>query len=145
VLGVCLGAQLVADAMGAGVSRAPAREIGWFPVEFGPGADDLGLPGRLDAFHWHGDTFDVPVGAAPFASSPACANQAFSADNRRIVALQFHLESTPEGVEALLSECPGDYAEPGEWVQAPEQIAGTPDRFDSAHGALFDMMDALAP
>ncbi|MBN1441715.1 MAG: type 1 glutamine amidotransferase, partial [Planctomycetes bacterium] len=65
VLGICLGAQLVADALGARVARNRHREIGWFPVELVAEASCTGLfrgfPQRLDAFHWHGDAFDIPA------------------------------------------------------------------------------------
>jgi GMP synthase-like glutamine amidotransferase len=96
VLGICLGAQLLAAALGAEVYRGSnGPEIGWMPVEFGKEcADDPlfeGVRGELTVFHWHGDTFDVPEGAVALASSQNYANQAF----RFGVAwgLQFHLEA----------------------------------------------------
>jgi GMP synthase (glutamine-hydrolysing) len=95
VLGICLGAQLIARALGARVYRNPVREIGWYPLmPTAEGRNDplfrhLG-PGQ-PIFQWHGDTFDVPEHAVRLASSPDCANQAFRyADN--VYALQFHLE-----------------------------------------------------
>ncbi len=146
VLGICLGAQLVADVMGADVTRAPEKEIGWFPVARSTTvhAPELGLPGRFDAFHWHGDTFGIPDGSSRLASSEACDNQAFATGDGRVVGLQFHLESTPDGVEALLRECREDSAEPGPFVQVPEDIAGAPDRYARANAVLFDFLDAVA-
>jgi GMP synthase-like glutamine amidotransferase len=98
VLGVCLGAQLIAHALGASVYRNPVKEIGWFPVTWGEAAatDPLfaGLPPVDTVFHWHGETFDLPPGAVPLASSAACRNQAFRA-GRNVYGLQFHLEVTP--------------------------------------------------
>ncbi|MDE3167155.1 MAG: type 1 glutamine amidotransferase, partial [Acidobacteriota bacterium] len=80
VLGICLGAQLIARALGGAVRRNPEKEIGWFDIGFGPEAagDALfsGL-GKETVFHWHGETFDLPAGAVRLASSERCANQAF--------------------------------------------------------------------
>jgi GMP synthase-like glutamine amidotransferase len=98
VLGVCLGAQLIAKALGSRVYRNPVKEIGWFPVRFADAArgDRLfaGLYGPETVFHWHGETFDLPGGAELLASSDACRHQAFRAGN--VYGLQFHLEVTPE-------------------------------------------------
>jgi GMP synthase (glutamine-hydrolysing) len=99
VLGVCLGAQLIARALGARVYRNRAKEIGWFDIDQHAGAarDPLfrGLPSRATVFHWHGENFDLPSGAELLASSEACAHQAFRCGTN-IYGLQFHLEVTPE-------------------------------------------------
>lgn len=95
VLGVCLGAQLVAAALGARVYPGPAPEIGVGRVQLTPdGARDpvLGPAGAaFDVYHWHGDTFDLPAGATHLATSGAYAHQAFRAGTRTY-ALQFHVE-----------------------------------------------------
>jgi GMP synthase (glutamine-hydrolysing) len=102
VLGVCLGAQLIAKALGARVYRNPIKEIGWFDVEFTPAAarDPLfaGAAPRETVFHWHGETFDLPAGAVRLASSSRCRNQAFRV-GETIYGLQFHLEVTPAMIE----------------------------------------------
>jgi GMP synthase-like glutamine amidotransferase len=99
VLGVCLGAQLIASALGARVFRAQRKEIGWFPVAWTPQAarDPLveDLPDPSNLFHWHGEMFDIPDGATLLASSERCAHQAFRYGDR-VYALQFHAEVTPE-------------------------------------------------
>jgi GMP synthase-like glutamine amidotransferase len=99
VLGVCLGAQLIAKALGARVYPGRAKEIGWFDVDFTheTAGDALfsGAGPRETVFQWHGETFDLPPGARWLASSAACAYQAFSAGSGTY-ALQFHLEVTPE-------------------------------------------------
>ena len=99
MLGVCLGAQLIAKALGGRVYNNSVREIGWFPVRFTDAArTDLlfgGLCGPELVFHWHGETFDLPPGAELLASSDACRHQAFRA-SRNVYGLQFHLEVTPE-------------------------------------------------
>lgn len=98
VLGVCLGSQLIAKALGARVYRNAVKEIGWFELEFtAAAADDALFAGcrRELVFHWHGETFDLPSGAAHLASSNRCRHQAFRF-GESIYGLQFHLEVTPE-------------------------------------------------
>lgn len=98
VLGVCLGAQLIAKALGARVYRNPVKEIGWFDIEFTAEAagDRLfsAAAGRELVFHWHGETFDLPPGAVHLAFSDACRHQAFRL-GQNTYGLQFHLEVTP--------------------------------------------------
>ena len=107
VLGVCLGAQLIASAMGAKVYPNPAKEIGWFPVYAASAENEFGLPSSMDVFHWHGETFDLPHGARLLARSEACENQAFQFGNR-VLGLQFHLETTPEAARQLVEHCRGE-------------------------------------
>ncbi len=103
-LGICLGAQLVADALGAKVYANADKEIGWFPVERtqATSGDCLfaALHSRLEVFHWHADTFDIPSGAVHAARSAGCAHQAFVYDER-VVGLQFHLETTPASARQI--------------------------------------------
>ena len=95
VLGICLGAQLIAKALGAQVKRNPVKEIGWYDVT--PTQEGTKDPlfscfnGTEKIFQWHGDTFDIPHGAVQLASSPECPNQAFRF-GERTYGLQFHLE-----------------------------------------------------
>ncbi|MDR2199166.1 MAG: glutamine amidotransferase [Deltaproteobacteria bacterium] len=94
VLGICLGAQFLAAAMGAAVYPNTGPEIGFGPLELTPAALDSPL-GRLKdvpVLHWHGDTFDVPKGAERLASTPGTPNQAFRRGGG-ILALQFHPET----------------------------------------------------
>ena len=98
VLGICLGSQLIARALGARVYRNAEREIGWFPVSWTPaGTRDAlfqGLAPSETVFHWHGETFDLPDGAEWLARSERCRHQAFRRGSR-VYGLQFHLEATP--------------------------------------------------
>ena len=123
VLGICLGAQLIAQVLGANVAKNPQKEIGWFPVRLTPEAQKVpvfqGIPEELMAFHWHGDTFEIPKGAIHIASSEACANQAFVLG--RIYGLQFHLESSRESIERLIKNC-GDEVTHGKYIQDAEKI-----------------------
>jgi len=106
VLGICLGAQLIASAMGAKVFRNPQKEIGWFPVTRVPSSDTSAFlfPESAMVFHWHGETFDLPSGAVHLARSQGCENQAFQI-GESVIGLQFHLETTPESVRELISHC----------------------------------------
>lgn len=96
-LGHCLGGQLIARALGAAVTRMPAREIGWHRVQVSDDALARAWLGPLDgflAFHWHGESFGLPEGATRILASAHCANQAFVLD--RHLAMQCHVEMTPE-------------------------------------------------
>ena len=99
VVGVCLGAQLIARSLGARVYRNAVKEIGWFDIRLTPAARDdalfTGLPAQETVFHWHGETFDLPPGAVLLASSDRCLHQAFRLGSN-VYGLQFHPEVTPE-------------------------------------------------
>lgn len=107
ILGVCLGSQLLAAALGATVRRASQREIGWYSVQLNDAANDdrlmRGLPREFTAAHWHSDTFDLPAGATVLASSELTEAQAFRhGDNA--YGIQFHPEMTREILTALIAE-----------------------------------------
>lgn len=121
VIGICLGAQLIASALGARVYRNAAKEIGWFPIRAtAGGADTFCFPEQCTVFHWHGETFDLPAGAVRLAQSAACQNQAFQF-KRHVIGLQFHLETTPESAGAILDNC-GDELVPGPYVQTEAEL-----------------------
>ncbi|AUN95277.1 type 1 glutamine amidotransferase [Pseudazoarcus pumilus] len=121
VIGICLGAQLIASALGATVGPNEHREIGWFDVEAVPAREGrLPFPERIRAFHWHGETFELPPGAERLARSEACENQAFQI-GERVIGLQFHLETTPHTLDALLEAC-GDELDPEPFVQDEDSI-----------------------
>ena len=144
VLGICLGAQLIASALGAQIRRNPEPEIGWFPVEGLPVTDGFGFPATFDAFHWHGETFDLPDGAIPLARTLVCENQAFRLGDR-VIGLQFHLETTPESAAALIEHC-GDELIDAPHVQTAETIRSTPaSAFGQAHELLAQLLESLLP
>ncbi|MFB6218587.1 MAG: type 1 glutamine amidotransferase [Halobacteriaceae archaeon] len=142
VLGVCLGPQQVAAALGADVYPAEP-EIGWGTVEATPGAAGTpfaDLPAEYEVLHWHGDTFDLPDGATRTARTPATENQAYVYGDR-VVGVQFHLESTPDTVEALLSHTEALPA--GPHVQDRAAIRGGADRTGRCHDHLRAVLENI--
>lgn len=111
VMGICLGAQLIACVLGAQVTRNAHREIGWFPLSIPAAAANHPIAKILadcrEVFHWHGDTFALPADATLLASSAACAHQAY-AIGEQILAFQFHLETTAASAQALIKHCSDD-------------------------------------
>ncbi len=124
VVGICLGAQLLAEGLGGKVFKNRYNEMGWHPVsltEEGKKSPVFGaFPSEFTAFHWHGDTFDLPSSCTRLAGSAGCANQAF-AYGRRVLGLQFHLESSPESIQALIKNCGGGVKK-GKYVQTAQSI-----------------------
>ena len=122
VLGICLGAQLIASVMGARVYPNRVKEIGWFPVHGVSSGDApaFSFPASTRVFHWHGETFDLPPGAIRLASSAGCENQAFQI-GESVIGLQFHLETTPESARAIVANC-RDELIPAQYVQPEEEI-----------------------
>jgi len=106
VLGICLGAPLLAAGAGAAVYPNPVREVGWGPVDLHGVEREpalAGLRARELVLHWHGDTFDLPAGAVHLASTPACAHQAFRL-GRHQFGLQFHCELGPHVIETWVRD-----------------------------------------
>ena len=124
VLGICLGSQLIASVLGAKVRANPEKEIGWLPIE---GIANAGAPISLPTttvFHWHGETFDLPVGAILLARSQACAHQAFLY-REKVLALQFHLETTPELVRDFVATGQDELVS-APYIQSPQAILEAP-------------------
>lgn len=103
LLGICLGAQLIARALGAGVAGMGHKEIGFAPLTLTPEgeASPLAALDGVPVLHWHGDRFEIPAAAVRLAGTDACANQAF-AIGRHVLALQCHLEAEPQRIEQWL-------------------------------------------
>ncbi|MEW6765013.1 MAG: type 1 glutamine amidotransferase [Pseudomonadota bacterium] len=144
VLGICLGAQQIALALGAEVKQSPQREVGFWPVR--KTGSILPLPDELSVLHWHGETFDLPDGATLFASSEACPNQMFLSADGLALGLQCHIETTPEMVEEFCRE-DADYLVPppgqGRWMQSAEGMLAEQAAYAGMREALFILLDAF--
>lgn len=143
LLGICLGAQLIAHALGAAVTRNPHTEIGWFPLRTNQSLDQhrFGniIPDGFSVFHWHGDTFAIPQGGICLASSEACRNQAFTLNNN-VLGLQFHLEATTTWAQRLISHC-SDELDNSTYVQTGEQMLAQPQRFTDSNRIMTELLD----
>ena len=146
VLGVCLGAQLIAQVLGAKVYPNTHKEIGWFPIELDPPnvrhtALNV-LPQRATVFHWHGETFDLPKGALHLARSQACENQAFAVGDH-VIGLQFHIEMALAHIETLIRYASQDI-KPGDFVMDPQEMMDlAPSQVPPLHSALYRFLDAF--
>ena len=143
VLGICLGAQLIASALGARVYAGRQREIGWFNIDAVPHAGDAFVfPKTTTVFHWHGETFDLPAGAVHLARSVACAHQAFQI-GPNVIGLQFHLESTPESADAIITHC-GDELVADTFVQTEEALRAMPtEAYESINTLMAEVLGYL--
>jgi GMP synthase (glutamine-hydrolysing) len=146
ILGICLGAQFLADALGQWVHRGEYREIGWHPVYL----TDLALqsklfhtfPEEIQPFHWHGDTFDTPPEATRIGASNACKNQGFLYQNR-VLALQFHLEVTLEDIDRIITNCGQDLHE-DLFVQARPEVLKNAGYITAANKYMAQILERMA-
>jgi GMP synthase-like glutamine amidotransferase len=148
VLGICLGAQIIAEVLGGKVRRNDEKEIGWYAVEKTEVAHLERLldswPDTLVVGQWHSDTFDLPGSLESLASSEACANQAFLFDHR-VLGLQFHLEWDEPQIAALIDACGDELAAGGLWTMSAREILDeAPERIEANRELLFSTLDALA-
>ncbi|UYQ91617.1 type 1 glutamine amidotransferase [Chitinophaga horti] len=142
VLGICLGAQLVAAALGAKVYPNKEKEIGWFPVHFEKAHPLVDfMPVTEMVFHWHGDTFDLPENAVRFASTPACRNQAFIY-GERTVGLQFHFEATATSVDDMIHHGKEELIE-ATYIQRAEEIRAGNGHIAINNQLMFTLLDRM--
>lgn len=144
VIGHCLGGQLMARALGGSVTRLPKPEIGWLPLQHSGTAlatDWFGAAPQALVYQWHYDGFTtLPAGAEPLASSAACAHQAFALGPH--LAMQFHIEITPEKIDTWLQQPGAVYAEALQagvpTVQSPSAMRAATAQHQRASEALAD-------
>ncbi|WP_339531247.1 MULTISPECIES: glutamine amidotransferase [unclassified Pseudomonas] len=139
LLGICLGAQLIARAMHAKVYPLGVKEIGFSALTLTPAGQDSPLAALMDTpvLHWHGDQFDVPDGAVLLASTPVGAHQAFAV-GRTILGLQFHLEANTTHIEQWLVGHASELAHAGiDLVALRATAAGLGDRLTRAAGNVM--------
>ncbi|GAF05092.1 type 1 glutamine amidotransferase [Saccharicrinis fermentans] len=144
VLGICLGSQLIAASLGAHVYPGDTKEIGWFQIQTNHHHSPLCFENTSPTvFHWHGDTFDLPQDARLLASTPEVVNQAFMIRNKT-VALQFHLEQTPETIQEMVNNGAHELMEEGLKIQSAEEITHQKKYFDANKKVMFGLLDYLA-
>ncbi|WP_336786101.1 type 1 glutamine amidotransferase [Paenibacillus sp. MMO-177] len=147
ILGICLGAQMLAEILGAKVYRHTLKEIGWHRIErIGEEHPWLKeMPAEFHSFQWHGDTFDLPEGASLLATSEACGHQAFSYGDD-VLALQFHLETTPACMEQMVTRWASELVD-APYIQSAEEIRRNMHRVAASFHILHQVLDqaALSP
>ena len=145
LLGICLGAQLIADVLGGKVTRNAYKEIGWLPLQITPVAAIHPLAQVFtrypEVFHWHGDTFALPPGALHLASSQGCANQAY-VFQERVYGFQFHLETTPASAQALIEHCSEDI-DGSRYTQSAQMILANEAKFAQINRAMSEVIDIV--
>lgn len=129
-LGICLGAQLIADVCGAKVSPALHKEIGWFTIQstFRKKNKHFEFPACFKSFLWHGEQFDIPKQALLLASTPSCPHQAFQL-YRNVIGLQFHPEVTPYIINGMIRNARQDLVSTSPYVKSAEQISSVPGEY----------------
>ena len=146
VIGICLGAQIIAAALGVEVYPGKEKEIGWYNLRFLPCLGDYRicdeLPPTRKVFHWHGDTFNIPEGAVRIAESQAFPNQGFLYEGK-VLALQFHLEVTPSNVKELVENCREELVT-GTYIQSEEELLDKKQFAEENHQLMFRFLDYLA-
>lgn len=146
VLGICLGAQLLADVLNAKVFKNHYTEIGWFPVsaikeEKSEISFLEGIPEKFTAFHWHGDTFGIPEGSKRLFESEACKNQGFIY-KERIIGLQFHLEMSKETIRNVIENCRDELID-GKYIQREREMLDREESLTESRKLMFELMDNL--
>lgn len=145
VLGICLGAQMIANVLGSKIYPNSKKEIGWFPIIWNPEALSNSkfkhIPPILNVLHWHGETFEMPKDALHLAESIACANQGFLF-KEKVVGLQFHLEFNDKSTEEMLRYCTHELKE-SQYVHSAEKIISQNHNISAAKKALFGILEAL--
>ncbi len=145
VLGICLGAQLIAKVLGATVYPHIHKEIGWFPLKLTDEGKESKVfkefPDEFLAFHWHADTFSFPRGAARIAETVACRNQAFSYGDK-VLGLQFHLDAKRENIEQWIENDATELVKE-QYIQTPEQMLPLEDEFEKIQKYMYKILDYL--
>ena len=142
VLGICLGSQFIAAALGAKVYPGKNPEIGWFDLQLTKAGKNSMLK-DIDGqkvFHWHGDTFDIPEGAELLAGSEATPHQAFI--YKKALALQFHLEVNEQSVDGMV-ETFMDHLVPAAYVQSASNILAQKQVLNANNKFMFGLLDVL--
>ncbi len=145
IIGICLGSQLIASALGSKVYKNQVKEIGWFPIH----KTDEGkqntffdfIPNPFHVFNWHGDTFDLPTGASCIASTEACKNQLFIY-NDKTIGVQFHFEMDEQAIRDIVEHCKDEIVD-GKYIQSEETILAYLHYVKPNNKIMFDLLEKL--
>ena len=141
VLGICLGSQFIAAALGAKVYPGPIKEIGWHPIDI-KNKEILSFKNNNPTvFHWHGDTFDLPKNAELIASTKEVPHQAYKYKNA--IGLQFHMEQTEETIQQMVTHCKEELEIGGTKIQSEEAILSEKSLFESNKNVMFNLLDKM--
>ena len=148
VLGICLGSQLIADALGERVYRNSEKEIGWFEIDLTDQAKTNHLFGnntveKMMVFHWHGDTYNLPVNSKHLAYSTCCINQAFLY-KESVLGLQFHLEVTEQSIKKMIEHC-GKELIVGRYIQSESEILEQTKFIEANNKKMFELLNKFRP
>lgn len=145
VMGICLGSQLIAEVLGAKVYPNKQKEIGWYNVKLTDSAKTLSVFSEFEnhfpVFHWHGDTFDLPLGSQHLFSSDVCSNQGFLV-NENVLGLQFHFEITTESLNEMLKNGADELIE-SETIQSARKILEQQKLIEYNNQKMFQILDYL--
>jgi GMP synthase-like glutamine amidotransferase len=143
ILGICLGSQLIASALGANVYPNNEKEIGWFPITLCEMAANplQETTTNFSVFHWHGDTFDLPKDAVHLAKSEGCYNQAFSY-NHKVIGIQFHLEVTEKSLHQMLIFGNDELIE-GKYIQSVEMVLDKTSLIEENNKRMYHLLNYL--
>lgn len=146
ILGICFGAQLLAETLGAEIFVNPHKEIGWYEVTLTPEGQQSYLfqnvPAHFTAFHWHADHFALPPGCTRLAYSEATENQAYISQERRIAGIQFHPEYPLESVMYFVREF-GDELQKGPYVAGKEKMLAQTDQVPEPYALMAAILDSM--
>ncbi|OGQ23663.1 MAG: GMP synthase [Deltaproteobacteria bacterium RIFCSPLOWO2_02_FULL_44_10] len=144
VFGICLGAQLIGEALGARTERSPNRETGVYPIFTTPEGEKDPLfktfGKQFDVMHWHNDMPGISKESVLLAASEGCPRQAFRYGDRAY-GFQFHLEMTSDSIKTMIEQC-AEYLPPGKYVQSPDQLLAS--RCEPINYKMHATLDYLA-
>jgi|JI6StandDraft_1071083.scaffolds.fasta_scaffold146787_2 GMP synthase (glutamine-hydrolysing) len=151
VIGFCLGAQLIANVLGASVYKNSQKEIGFFSIQKNISQNDdvqsivekiANLLNNKTVFHWHGETFDLPIDAVRLVSSKACLNQAFLY-KENVLGLQFHVEMNKTSIHNIIENCRAELTV-SDFIQSEEMIKKEMKNYiDENKNLLFELLDSF--
>jgi len=146
VIGICLGSQLIANALGEKVVKNTEKEIGWFEINLTKQAKTNHLFGgntaeQMIVFHWHGDTYNLPAHSKHLAYSSCCKNQAFLY-KEKVLGLQFHLEVTELSIQRMIKHA-GNEMFVGKYIQSEKEILDQTNFIEANNNTMFKLLNEL--